>query len=102
MAREVAWTEIAAADLEQTWQYIAHDSLMYAASFVQQVRDVSRSLNELSERGRIVPEIGAEDIRELVVGNFRLVYQVAPTRVFILRLIHGARRLPPVQRRPGS
>lgn len=74
MAREVVWTEVAADDLKQTWEYIAHDSLRYAAAFVQDVGDVSRSLDQSSERGRVVSEVGATDIRELIVGNYRLVY----------------------------
>ena len=102
MAREVAWTEIAAADVEETWQYIAHDSLMYAASFVQHIRDMSRSLDQSSERGRVVPEVGAPDIRELIVGNYRMVYQVTPKTVFILRVIHGARQMPPIERYRGN
>ena len=72
---------------------------MYAGSFVRNVRDVARSLNESSERGRIVPEYGTPDIRELIVGNYRVVYQVTIDDVFILRLIHGARRLPEVERK---
>lgn len=85
-------------DLELVWRYIANDSLMYAATFVQEIRDVSRSLSQSSERGRVVPEIGSDDIRELIVGNFRLIYQVTPVSVVILRLIHGARQLPPIPR----
>ena len=102
MAREVVWTEVAADDLKETWEYIAHDSLMYAATFVQDVRDVSHSLDQSSERGRVVPELGAPDIRELIIGNYRLIYQVTPNVVFILRLIHGARQLPEGGRRPGN
>src|SRR5262245_54518201 len=99
MARRVTWTEIAGDDLKDIWEYIAHDSLMYAGTFVRKVREAARSLNESSERGRIVPEYGTPDIRELIVGSFRLVYQVTVDDVFILRLIHGARQLPEVGRK---
>ena len=94
MAREVAWTEVAGDDLQEIAEYIARDSMMYAATFVEDVRAASRSLDEMAERGRIVPEFGLSDIRELILGNFRLVYQVTIRTVFILRIIHGARRLP--------
>ena len=98
MARRVAWTSIAGTDLEEAWEYIAHDSLMYAATFVQRIREVARSLDDMAERGRVVPELGAPDVRELIVGNYRLVYQVTPTTVYVLRVIHGARQMPG----PGS
>lgn len=98
MARRIAWTEAASIDLEEAWEYIAHDSLMYAASFVQRIRDSARSLAELPERGRVVPEFELPSVRELIVGNYRLVFQTTPTTIFILRVIHGARRMPPLDR----
>lgn len=75
MARRVAWTETAWRDLEHVADYIAEDSPGYAAAVVRRIRDQARSLEELSERGRIVPE------------SYRLIY------VHVLGLIHGARDL---------
>lgn len=98
MARRVTWTKTAEADLHAIWMYIAGDSRMYAAAFVRRVRTKSRSLDESSKRGRIVPEVNADDIRELIIGNYRLIYQVTTHEVFVLRLIHGARLLPLVRR----
>jgi toxin ParE1/3/4 len=94
MARRVTWTESAGQDLKEIWEYIARDSLMYAGTFVRKAREAARSLNDSSERGRVVPEYDTPDIRELIVGNYRLVYQVTADDVFILRFIHGARQLP--------
>ena len=55
MARKVNWAYEATADLEALAEYIARDSAFYASAFVQEIRDASCSLNEFSERGRIVP-----------------------------------------------
>ncbi|MBI2909921.1 MAG: type II toxin-antitoxin system RelE/ParE family toxin [Chloroflexi bacterium] len=57
------------------------------------IRDASRSLSELAERGRIVPEIGKPDIRELFAARYRLVYGIEESRVVILGLVHGKRDL---------
>jgi plasmid stabilization system protein ParE len=51
----------------------------------------ARSLAELSERGRIVPEIGDPAVRELLLGRYRVVYEVFPERVAIVRVIHASR-----------
>ncbi len=91
MARTVAWTESAWLDLEAAGRYIARDSPTYAASFLLAVTQCAASLDELSERGRILPEVAEPSIRELQVQRYRLVYQVAPGTVYILALIHGAR-----------
>ncbi len=93
MARKVIWSFEATADLESIADYIARDSSFYAASFVIEVREASRSLNEFSERGRIVPELSNPNIRELFVKEYRLIYSIEESRVVILGIIHGKRDL---------
>lgn len=93
MARRVAWTETAWRDLEHVADYIAADSPGYAAALVRRIRDQARSLEELSERGRIVPELDQPAVRELVVGSYRLIYEISEQDVYVLGLIHGARDL---------
>ncbi len=93
MARKVVWSYEASDDLEAIAEYIARDSSFYAAAFVREVLDASRSLNEFSERGRIVPELANPDIRELFVKEYRLIYGIEESRVVVLGLIHGKRDL---------
>ncbi|HEX7342947.1 MAG TPA: type II toxin-antitoxin system RelE/ParE family toxin [bacterium] len=94
MARKVIWTAAAWVDLEETADYIAQDSMYYGAAFVREIRDAARSLRQFAKRGRIVPELGSPDIRELWVRSYRLVYKVSNDTVIILAFIHGARDLP--------
>ncbi|MDP2681962.1 MAG: type II toxin-antitoxin system RelE/ParE family toxin [Deltaproteobacteria bacterium] len=93
MARKVIWSYEAIDDLNALVEYIARDSSFYAAAFTQQIMDISRSLNEFSERGRIVPELGEPTIRELLIREYRLIYSIEQSRVVILALVHGARDL---------
>lgn len=93
MARKVNWAYEATTDLEALAEYIARNSAFYASAFVQEIRDASRSLNEFSERGRIVPELGNPNIRELFVREYRLIYSIEESRVVMLGLIHGKRDL---------
>lgn len=93
MAREVIWSFEAAGDLDALAEYIARDSVSYAAAFTQQILDISRSLNESSERGRVVPELGEPNIRELIIREYRLIYSIEQSCVVILSLVHGARDL---------
>jgi plasmid stabilization system protein ParE len=48
-------------------------------------------LAELSERGRIVPELDDPAVRELLLSRYRVVYEVFPNRVAIVRIIHASR-----------
>jgi len=92
MAREVVWTEPAWDDLAAAADYIARDSESYAATFVQEVKDAAGSLTEFAERGQVVTEFADETIRELLIRPYRLVYKITDDKVFVLTLIHGARR----------
>ncbi len=64
MARTVRWTEAAAQDLAAVAAFIGRDSRFYAAALVRETRAAARSLRTFTERGRMVPEIDAPDIRE--------------------------------------
>lgn len=50
-------------------------------------------LAELPRSGRIVPELEIENIREIILGNYRLIYRVREDQVQILTVHHGARLL---------
>jgi toxin ParE1/3/4 len=43
--------------------------------------------------GRVVPEYEDATIRELIVGNYRIVYRVRRQRVGIVAIVHGSRDL---------
>ena len=43
--------------------------------------------------GRAVPEFNDEVIREVIVGNYRVIYRVRADAVEILTVFHGARLL---------
>ena len=105
MDRRIVWTETAWADLEEIVHYISNDSVRYAAAVAREVRDASRSLSHFAQRGRVVPELGRPDIREIFIRNYRLVYLCEAESVHILGIVHGARDLASLwvrENRPGS
>lgn len=89
MAQKIIWSFEATDDLKALADFIARDSLFYAAAFVQEIRDASRSLKDFSERRRVVPELSNPNIRELFVKEYRLIYGIEESRVLILGIIHG-------------
>ncbi len=50
----------------------------------------------------MVSELDEPRIRELFVDSFRLIYQVAPTEVFVLAFVHGARDLDAMRPLPAD
>ncbi len=47
----------------------------------------------MAERGRTVPELEEAAVRELIIGSYRLIYEIEDFDVYVLGLIHGARDL---------
>ena len=61
---EVTWTNQALEDLEAICLFIARDSPRYAGLFAAQAFEATDRLIEFPAIGRIVPEVGTEEIRE--------------------------------------
>jgi plasmid stabilization system protein ParE len=58
---------------------------------VEQALAAARSLESLSDRGRVVPERADPAIREVFVYRYRLIYRTAGDTVAVIAFIHGAR-----------
>ena len=93
MDQEVVWTNQAWLDLENIADYISRDSEYYASQIVSEIREATSLLPDFPKRGRTVPEVDDSFIRELLVGNHRLIYRVEGERIYILTIVHTARDL---------
>ena len=50
-------------------------------------------LEDFPLSGRIVPEFDVTDLREIIIGEFRVIYQLQSDDVHVIAVRHGARRL---------
>lgn len=94
MARLI-WTPQSVADLEALCEYIARDSEEYARVMARRIVEVVEAIPNYPKAGRVVPEYGAPDIRERLVGSYRIIYRLASGAVEVLTIIHGSRLLAP-------
>lgn len=79
-------------DLEEIRNYIEKRSKKYALITVQNIRLRTQILKIYKEHGRIVPEYNDVNIRELIEGNYRIIYYVySQNEIWILAIIHAAR-----------
>ncbi|MHA1235685.1 MAG: type II toxin-antitoxin system RelE/ParE family toxin [Promethearchaeota archaeon] len=88
---EIEWSSKAENDLNDILDYIAQDSLEYALSFYEQVREKVENLILFPKMGRIVPELNEPTIRELILRNYRIIYRISEKKIQIARLFHGSR-----------
>ena len=88
------WSDVAEADLDDIHDYIARDVPYYAELFVDRLIEATDKLEEHPRIGRRIPEADQRDeIRELIVQGYRIIYRVAGEDVHILSVVHGSRNL---------
>jgi plasmid stabilization system protein ParE len=93
----IEFTQWAESDLDEIATYIAeNDSISKAARVYQKIKEKILSLNDLVERGRIVPElkrIKVMDYREIIYNPYRIIYLVKNKTVFIIAVFDGRREI---------
>jgi toxin ParE1/3/4 len=90
----IVWTAPAVSDLDSIREYIARDSEVYADSVLSEIFDAVDQLTAYAESGRVVPELNEKQTRELIVGNYRVMYDIRADIIRILTVLHGARKFP--------
>ncbi len=91
---QINWTEQAVFDLKDIKIYISKDSKYYAQKTIASIRFRTQILKLFPESGRIIPEIEVENYRELIEGNYRIMYKIVDEyRIDILSVFHSARNL---------
>ena len=90
---KIEWTQPALLDIESIRDYIGRDSEYYAARFIEKIIEAVEGLENFPKMGRPVPEADNENIRELLLYNYRIIYRFDSGRILVLTIIHGARDL---------
>jgi plasmid stabilization system protein ParE len=90
---KIVWTATAVARLEEIEDYIAADDPEAARRFVDALIEAGDDLADSPHRGRAVPELPAGGLREVIHQRYRIVYRVSGTRIEILTVVEGHRRL---------
>ena len=91
---QVNWTFQAIGDLKNIAEYISRDSEKYARLQVSRIRQRTRILISKIYSGKVVPEIEKQNVRELIEGNYRIIYKIVhEERIDILTIHHSSRDL---------
>ena len=91
---KILWSPLAVERVSEIAEYIAEDNPSAAERWVDAVFKRVEELKALPERGRVVPEIDNKAVRELIYGNYRIIYRLAGKRLSVLAVRHGKQLLP--------
>jgi toxin ParE1/3/4 len=89
MVRIIRWTEQSAKDLELIFDFISRDSEHYATLVIKEIFKTTERLETFPESGRIVPEFNVKTVREIILGNYRIIYRLNKDAVEILTIHHS-------------
>lgn len=91
---EVKFTDQSIDDLNDIAEYISNDSVFYAELQVQKLINRTDILENFPLIGRIVPELNLKSVREIIEGNYRIIYRVVnKSMIHILTFHHSRRKL---------
>ena len=85
----------ARSDLDDIWFYIAQDDPEVADKFIRAIVSRFPKLAAMPELGRRREEL-LPRLRSLVVGQHVIFYRPMESGIEIVRVLHGARDLPPL------
>ena len=91
----IVWSRQALEDLEAIGEFIARDSARYATTTLERLTSATERLQRFPQSGRVVPEVGDPELREVLVGSYRVIYRVRGEEVGIVTVLHGARQFQP-------
>ena len=91
---KIVWSPLALERASEIVDYIAQDKPSAAKSWIDTVFSKVESLEVSPAIGRIVPEIGNEQFRELIYGNYRIIYRFYKRQISVLTIHHGKQILP--------
>jgi len=89
----VIWSKPAKTDLRSIHDFIAHDSRYYAKKVVQDIRERTDILENLPRAGKEVTELSDENIREIPLYSYRIIYEIKNQAIFVLAVLHKRRNL---------
>lgn len=93
--RQIRVSSVAVADMDEIWLYIARDNVDAADKLIYTIVSRFSRLAAKPDFGRPREELSA-GLRSLPVGRYVVFYRPIQSGVEIVRVLHGARDLPPL------
>jgi toxin ParE1/3/4 len=93
MAR-IIWSYKAYEDYKSIIEFIAIDSEHYASIIAKKIWLKIKRIEKNPKEARMVPEAGyLDDIREFILSQYRIIFQLKDDNAYILTIHHSSRDL---------
>ncbi|MCJ7615220.1 MAG: type II toxin-antitoxin system RelE/ParE family toxin, partial [Desulfobacterales bacterium] len=88
------WSPLAVDRASEITDYIAQNKPSAAEKWIDTVFSKVEQLKSSPEIGRIVPEINDSQFREIIYGNYRIIYRIETKQISVLTIRHDRQILP--------
>jgi plasmid stabilization system protein ParE len=85
----VTWAPLAREQTADAFAFISAERPSAAVRWFEMLVERAGSLSLFPDMGRVMPEAGRPDVREVLVEPYRLVYRRDPVEVVILGVFHA-------------
>ena len=92
---KVRWSPLAVDRTVEIASYIAEDNPNAAEKWIHKIFARTGQLADFPESGHHISETPRRDIRELIFGNYRIIYRIDLRCVSILTVRNAKQLLPP-------
>ena len=90
---KVCWAPRALRCLQAIGAYIGTDDPRAARRWIRRLRERARLAGRFPRAGRVVPEFGRDEVREILVRNYRIVYRILSKEVQVVYVFEGHQQL---------
>ena|SRR6185436_12868310 len=94
---KLKWSARADADLAEIGGFIADDDPVAARRWVDKIVAKAIAASKRPGIGRMAREYGREDIREVNLRGYRIIYAVRRKHITVLTVFEGHRQPPPLE-----
>jgi plasmid stabilization system protein ParE len=89
---EVIWTQNATDEIVRIAEYLERYSEYYASMIVKRLYEKVAVLKQFPILGRVISEMQEDQYRELIEGNYRIMYEILDEEMILIqRKLHSSR-----------
>lgn len=89
----IIWTPRARADLKAIYDHITKDAPLNAKTVTQAIVHKTQTVLQIPLVGKKVAEVADENLREISLYSWRILYHIQQDKVYVLTLVHKRRNL---------
>ncbi len=91
---KIIWSPLSIERITEIAQYIAIDNRKSANKWVEEIFISVEQLQQFPKSGRILSELNNDAVREIIHGNYRIIYLIESKQISILTVRNVRQILP--------